>query len=148
VKAGNTGGPLTFGESDYPCNDVMVFRWWAFSSGSFHHGPRKGHPIPMRHASPGKLAFLTSRRMDMPEAERRVIGCFRISEIEETDGEFWALSDSASERIRVTEMSRAPRFWDFYRQSGGPRWNTGLFRYLPDNKTTKLYAAVVRAAKR
>src|SRR5436190_6419814 len=55
--AGNTRGPV----SGSPCYDVDVFREWGFGGGVYHHGKRRGQPIPLRFAELGKLAFLTSK---------------------------------------------------------------------------------------
>lgn len=148
VRKGNVGGPVKFDDSNYPCNDVMAFRWWSFSSGWFHHGRRKGHPIPMLRAQPGRLAFLTSRPVEVPESDRMVIGCYRIAAVEEDEaGGLWAESDPKAERLRVTDLQKAPRFWDFYKQDGEPRWDTGLFRYLPDSMAEQMLKAVRRASK-
>lgn len=140
-------GQVKVDDDSYPCNDVMAFRWWAFSSGWFHHGDRRGRPIPMRFVNPGKLAFLTSRRHDMTEEQRVVLGCFRVSEVCEDDaGGLWAHSEPGPDRIWVRDQERAPRYWEFHRQASGPSWGTGLFRYVPDSEAERLYAALHKAA--
>jgi len=148
LKTNNRRPPVEIDESDIPCYDAVVFRWWAFASGVFHHGAKRGQPIPMRFVRPGKLAFLTSRNHEMSERNRLVIGCFRISEVCDEDGSVWAVSEPGPDRIRVTDLSRAPRYWDYHKQTGGPRWGTGLFRYLPDTEAQRLFLAVHKAAKR
>jgi len=146
--AGNRRPPVEATDSSIPCYDAMVFRWWAFASGWFHHGAKRGQPIPMKFVRPGKLAFLTSRNYEMAEADRIVIGCYRISDVYDEDGSVWADSEPGPDRIRVTDLSRAPRYWDYHRQAGGPRWGTGLFRYLPDAEAELLVVAVQKAANR
>ncbi|HPW21243.1 MAG TPA: hypothetical protein PLE61_10580 [Vicinamibacterales bacterium] len=145
-RAGNRGRPYPVSESDYPCLDVMALRSWSFSAGYYHHGKRKDEPIPMRGVKVGKLAFLTTRRHDMSEADRIVIGCFRVSAVVDEDGHFRVEGQRTSERLRVRDFARAPRYWDYHRQTGGPRWGTGLFRYLPDAEAQRLFLAVRNAA--
>ncbi len=141
-------GPVGFDESSYPCNDVIAFRRWAFSAGYFHHGDRRGHPISLRFARLGKLGFLTSRNHEMSERDRIVLGCFRVSHVGANEhGEMWVESDPAS-RVRVLDPAQAPRYWDYHRQTSGPSWGTGLFRYLPDDEAERLLVAVQRAAAR
>jgi hypothetical protein len=143
-RAGNTADPLTFEHS--PCNDVRALRDWKFSAGWFHDGPKKGNPIPFKYGLPGKFAFLTTRSCEMPERDRLVIACYEISDLRKEDGEIWAHSVHAS-RVRVRDLDAAPRFWRYHRQSGGPRWNTGLFRYLPDTEAKRLHDALLKAAE-
>jgi hypothetical protein len=125
----------------------MIFREWSFSGGTFHHGPKKDTPIKIRHAKPGKLAFFTTKRFGMPEEDRIVIGCFKISVIAPTPaGEPFVISDPGT-RICVRNFGKAPRFWKFHKQSSGPRWGTGLFRYLPNSEAMELYDALKAAGR-
>jgi hypothetical protein len=143
-RRGNRAGPV----EPVPCYDADIFRRWRFGGGVYHHGPRKDTPIHMWFVKPGKLAFFTSRNIEMAERDRIVIGCFEIDEIVDQEG--WghmALSKPAS-RIRVADLSKAPRFWDYHKQRGGPRWGTGLFRYLPDTEAKRLRTALERVGVR
>jgi len=83
----------------------------------------------------------------MPERERIIIGCYEIAgiELDEQDG-FMVLPREGS-GLRVTDFQNAPRYWDFYSQKSGPRWNTGLFRYLPDRIARVMNEAVKKAAR-
>ena len=132
-----------------PCYDADIFHKWRFAAGIYHTGPRRGQPMRILHVREGALAFFTSKRQDMDERERIVIGCYKI----------WNLPDCAvpdfgflipsvpSSRFRVRALDKAPRFWDFYTQSGPPRWGSGLFRYLSDQQVRALHDAVKAAAK-
>ena len=145
-KAGNTAPPVPI--EDWPCNDSQALLDWRFSSGYFHHGKRKDQPIPMLGVRIGKLAFLTTRSFEMSERERIVMGCFRVSRVSDEEEEFWVEAEPGDERLRVKDLARAPRYWDYHKQTSGPRWGTGLFRYLPDSEAKRLYEAVSRAARR
>jgi len=140
--AGNKGGPV----KRSPCYDVGAFSDWAFSGGVLHSGPRRGQPIPLRFAKTGKWAFLTSKAVDTKESDRLVLGCFEITDITGSDEEEMWVSGRTGERVPNSSLQSAPRFWKFYRQSGGPRWGSGLFRYLSDGQAMRLRDAVMKAA--
>jgi len=138
----NLSGPV---RDESPCNDVAIFGNWEFSAGWYHKGTHKDQPIPLRHAEAGKLAFFTTRQPGQPEKNRIVIGCYRIASIAEYDKEFWVTSEEAG-RLRVNDLAKAPRFWHYYHLEDGPRWGSGLFRYLSDRTAERLYTSVERAA--
>lgn len=141
VAAGNTGRLPADSE---PCYDAAIFREWSFGGGIYHNGKRRGQPMSINHVQPGKLAFFTSKRFDMAESDRVVIGCFEIAEFEpKADPEWGIMITSLPEsRVRVNNVSHAPRYWDFHKQNGPPRWGTGLFRYIPDSEARRLHEAV------
>jgi len=68
-----------------PCYESKLFRVWKYSAGKFHHGKRAGEPIHLRGTEPGKFAILTTRfpEEEDTEAERKIIGLFRIDSVEE-----------------------------------------------------------------
>lgn len=141
-------------ESDYdrqkydywPCYDSGIFSRWRFGGGIYHRGNRRNTEIPFKHAQVGKLAFYTSRRFDMKEEDRLIIGCFRIGgfEFDQEMGTHVAVADDL--KLQITHFEKAPRFWDFHKQNGPPKWGTGLFRYIPDNEAQSMLDAVRRAA--
>jgi hypothetical protein len=134
---------------EMPCYDSMIFEKWSFSGGVYHHGDKKGEPIPFKYFQPGKLAFFTSRNQDMIEAERIIIGCYEIAGAEfDTDFEGIVAAPQKGTEIRINNFQYAPRFWDFHRQNGPPRWGTGLFRYLSDQEAKAMHQAIVEVAKR
>ncbi len=99
-------------------------------------------PIRIKHARLGKLVFYTTRRKDMKEAERIVVGAFRIGEILDVRGESVVTASPHGALLRVRNFDEAPHFWDFHKQPAGPRWNTGLFRYLADAEADELLSAL------
>lgn len=101
----------------------------------------------MVNAKPGKLAFLTSRRFGEPEHRRIVIASYEIErvELDESWNSIAAFSKPGT-WVKVTDFSKAPLYWKFHKQSAGPSWRTGLFRYLNDRVAQKLRAAVIAAA--
>jgi len=132
-----------------PCMDAEIFTAWKFGTGTYHHGPRKNDPIPIKYAKPGKLAFFTSRRLDLNEAERLVLGCYEIDEVKfdaKKSGTFLHAKQGSQFKINLDNLDGAPRFWDFYKASGPPLWGCGLFRYLSDDVAKTLRDAVVAAA--
>lgn len=139
--AGNTRGPVG-GE---PCYDVSAFRRWRFSSGVYHSGRRRDQPIQLRFAESGKLAFLTSRRADAKESDRLVLGFFEIAHVRGRGAHVWVVGKPGVQ-VPNPALHSAPRFWKFYRQSGGPRWGCGLFRYISDDQAARLKDAVMKAA--
>ena len=111
--------------------DSEIFTAWKFGAGSYHHGPRRNDPIPIKYAKPGKLAFFTSRQTDKSETERIVIGCYEIDEVgfdSKKGGTFLHAKLGSQLKINLDNLDRAPRFWDFYKTSGAPHWTFGLFR--------------------
>ena len=94
----------------------------------------------------GKLAFFTTRELGKPENDRIVIGAFRIGRFEHTKWEDWVITESGT-GIRVENLGRAPRFWAYYNPDATPRFSFGLFRYLDDDTSNRLYQAVRSAAE-
>jgi hypothetical protein len=131
--AGNKAGPV----SGSPCYETDAFRNWSFSGGVYHNGPRRGTPIPIRFALPGKVAFFTSRRPDMKEHDRIVLAVFEIAEVEEDDGQVW-VSGKRGLRVPTSLLHHAPKFWEFYRQAAAPRWGCGL------KKAPRFHVAIPR----
>ncbi len=131
--------------AEEPCYDFQIFTSWTFGAGIYHTGERQGQPIPIKHVRPGKLAFFTSRNIDMPENERIIIGCFEIAGLEFDQENGFVVQAKEGSGLKVPDLENAPRFWQFYSQKGGPRWNTGLFRYLPDKVAQDMYNAVEKA---
>jgi len=104
-----------------------------------------GDPIPINHWRPGKLAFLTSKEADKPENERRIIGCFSIAGM--TQHPDWGhVLHGGSLRLRATNPGQAPLYWKFHHQPAGPRWNTGLFRYVNDHEAHNMLSALMQVS--
>ncbi len=129
------------------CYDAGIFKEECFGGGYFHHGPKTGQPIMIRHAKPGRMAFLTTKNHEMDEADRIVIACYQIREVE-FEPENWGcrLLSWPKSFVRIKDFSKAPRYWKFREQAAGPIWGTGLFRYVTDAEAEALKAAVLEAA--
>lgn len=141
---GNEGPPL----ADPPCFEAEMLRRCGFGAGTYRQGSKKGEPIPIRHAQAGKWAFLTARRHDMSEAERIVIGCYRIASVKPHQkwSSFFVYAEAGSE-LMVRDFAKAPRFWDYHRQPKGPFWGSGLFRYLADEEAVALRHAIEKTVR-
>lgn len=106
-------------EGTVPCYDWRAPLDFRFAAGVYHHGPRKGQPIPMKRTGVGKLAFLTSRRHDASEADRLVIACFRIDGVGaylKLEGNaVWAdpALDFPSETFRVLKEKETARYGEY-----------------------------------
>lgn len=146
-RAGNTGKVPC---DHQPCYEAGMFQDWTFGAGVYHHGERRGIPIKMKYVRPGKLAFFTSKRHGVVEEYRVVIGCFNVKGVDpEAGADDDSLVTSVPEsRIRLRDLDNAPRYWDFHTQHGPPRWNTGLFRYLPDYEAVRLGDAMKAALEK
>ena len=134
-------------DDDSVCYEAGAFRNKRFWTGVYHNGPKRDELIPMVNAKPGKLAFLTSRGFDDPEDRRIVIASYEIERVELDES--WSSTAAFSKPgtwVAVADPARSPLFWKFHKQSAGPSWGTGLFRYLTDPVAQKLQAAVVSAA--
>ena len=65
---------------DFPCMESELFEFWHFNGGAWHHGPRKGNPIPVHGADVGKIVILTTRKPAEEERDRRIIGGYEIGQ--------------------------------------------------------------------
>ena len=130
---------------DWPCYEAMVFRRWQFGTGIYHNGSNVDQSIPIKHWRPGKFAFLTSRQPGKPEAERRIIGCFDMDRMT-TDPHWGNVLHAGSVKLKAANFSNAPPYWRYHRQPSGPRWNTGLFRYISDAEARQMFVAVKAGA--
>lgn len=133
---------LTGEKPDCPCYESSLFTEWWFSAGIYRSADRDGTPIPMKQAGVGDIAVFTTRFPYEPrEDQRRVIGLFIIGELQVDDG-MTIVSADPNFRVRFPmSAARELYFWDYFRNSsGGPKWGTGLFRYLSDDQVARLIA--------
>ena len=138
---GNTDPPVAISQ-DGPCMDVHIFTAWRFGGGTSHTGTQKGLKRKIKYAKAGRIAFYTTRDNNMNEEQRLVIGAFRIGTLADKKGETIVIAAGNGPHLRVADLSRAPRFWDFHKQPGGPSWRTGLFRYISDTEAAELLKAL------
>ncbi len=118
-----------------PCYESALFREVSFSAG--------GRQI--LGTGPGKLAILTSRRQSWVEADRVIIGAYRIKEIGEQP--YFREQDSVvgvkSSMVRM-HQDQFLRYWDYARlpSDGVPAWDSGLTRYLDDEEVAAILLAM------
>lgn len=112
----------------FPCMESELFEFWHFNGGEWHHGPRKGNPIPVHEAGEGKMVILTTRKPRVRERDGRIIGAYEIGKI--ADGNLVAHPEFRI-RLRAVEAEQL-HFWRYYKNVGSekPLWGTMLFRYL------------------
>ena len=117
---------------EYPCYESELFKQWRFGGGTYHHGNRAGTPIKIHEAEAGKIAILTTLFPNDDEKDRKIIGLFKIGNVEESDQTL--VHADENHRIRLLwEEANQLNFWNYYSVSGDkPRWGTHLFRYLTD----------------
>jgi hypothetical protein len=122
-KLYRSGDLREVGPEEHPCMDSEIFTAWKFGAGTYHKGPRKDEPIPIKHARPVKLAFFTSCSFDRVEAERLVLGCYEIDDVEfdsKRGGTFLHAKPGSQLKVNLDNLQSAPRFWDFYNNISGP----------------------------
>lgn len=121
------------------CYEATLFtrKPFRFGGGYFHHGEKKGMPIPMTGVEPGDIAFLTTLPPGGKQADRFIFGCFRVGPEVFLDGGCGYIAESdGTMDIRIPDdVARRLNFWRYFQNKDGSHlWKTGLFRYLqPDN---------------
>ena len=118
-----------------PCYESHLFRGsaWQFGCGMYHHGRRRGQPIPVTGITPGAIALLTTRFPGDAEGDRKIIGLFEVEKVLRKPGESVKVVGSRKRGLRLPlEEARDLFYWDYVTTSAGARWNTGLFRYVSD----------------
>jgi hypothetical protein len=130
-----------------PCQESVLFLDWKYGAGTFHHGKRAGKKIPLKGTGPGKFAILTTRFPGAKEMDRKIVGLFRIDEVESKNS---VLSKSGGIRLPLEEAKEL-YFWAYCNNGAKkPDWRTGLFRYLEDGQVHRVLtdvAATVRDEK-
>ncbi|NMG31964.1 hypothetical protein [Aromatoleum evansii] len=130
------------------CYEAALFsrKPFRFGSGYFHHGEKKGMPIPMNGVEPGDIAFLTTLLPGGAQTDRFVFGCFRVGPkvfLEEGWG-YMAESDGTMDIRIPDDVARKLNFWRYFKNKDGSRfWGTGLFRYLQSETTEALLTDLI-----
>lgn len=125
-----------------PCSESRLFIDWEFGAGIYHNGERAGEPMRWRQVDVGKLAILTTRFPDEPEADRRIVGFFKIGEVTNEDDDQTMIYADPRVRVRLP-LAEAKElfFWDYYEiKTGEPAWGSGLARYLTDEQVYRMLA--------
>jgi len=63
------------------CYESRLFekKRFEFGCGLYHHGPNKGHPIPIKSVERGDIAFFTTLLPAKEQHDRIVFACFRVA---------------------------------------------------------------------
>lgn len=127
------------------CMESELFRKWQFGAGHFHHGTKRGEPIPITKAKTGGFAILTTRLPGEPEKDRRIIGLFRIARIDHIN----MVIAGPRGRIRLPlEEAKALYFWAYCSNKvRKPVWGAGLFRYLEDGQVHRILTDVASTVR-
>lgn len=119
------------------CYESSLFTKWEFGSGMYQGGQKDGQYIPLKKAKIGNIAILTTRFPGTKESERKVIGIYKIKGVVNTRG-IWnstheMLVADESQKIELSrELAEEFDFWKYHK--GIPKWGSGLFRYLEDER--------------
>ncbi len=129
---------------DLPCLESKIFTRWKFGPGTYRSGVREGHPIPMIGPGEGKVALLTTRHPDYDNEHQRIVfGVFKIVKYKNkaTGVRVKGKSDNA---IRLPEAAALSLpYWRFKAYPPhGPRWDSGLFRYISDQEVSNFLHAL------
>ena len=137
-------------QSEFPCYDCRVLNSFEYFSGMAHGPVRDGEPLPSNKASVGKLAIFTSVKPEQPEENRFVFAVAPILTIEKHPVHEYDVFKCDSEQALIFREELRPLFWRSYFNANKPeskKWNTGLFRYVPDAIDVDLLEQVVKRGK-
>ena len=121
------------------CYETNLFNKWEFGSGMYHSGDKNGQYIPMKKASSGDIAVLTTRFPGTSEEERKIIAAYRIEKIEKVIGPYQSIHNllQADKNLKIEltrDLAEKFNFWQYHK--GEPIWGTGLFRYMGDDEVS------------
>jgi hypothetical protein len=121
---------------DEPCYESTLFQRWTFGAGKYHSGAKAGEDIHLIKSAPGKFAILTTRFPDDSEADRRIVGLFKIGQIDNQN----TVIAAEEGRVRLPlEEAKELFFWAYSNTSKNtPDWHEGLFRYLGDGQVHRI----------
>lgn len=121
------------------CYEKNLFTKWQFGSGMYHQGTNAGVPIPIKKVFPGDVAILTTRFPDTSEKERKIIGLYQVSTVDDTKVKTDGYLIKANKSVKVElqrELAERMNFWEYHKNKKGSdiAWNTGLFRYMEESE--------------
>jgi len=114
---------------DYPCNESRLFENWQWNPGNKF---TTGEPFRIKLTGAGKVAILTTRFANCPEAERKIIGFLKIKDLVDDQHQIIGLRKQS---LRLTlDEAKELNFWNYHRNEKNsiPIWRQGRFRYLED----------------
>lgn len=123
-----------------PCYESTLFQNWSFGAGEFHTGAKAGY-IHLTKSAPGKFAVLTTRFPGETEADRRIIGLFKIARIENQN----TVVATPRGRIRLPlEEANELFFWAYVSNSKNAPARAEHARELIDKGESRHYVANLR----
>ena len=129
----------------YPCYESCLFIDWEYGAGWDHNGVRGNVHRRILGTDEGKIAIITTRFPGDSEADRKIVGLYRIGNVSTEEGAESMVSADDEFRIRFpAEEVNELFFWDFYKNenSNNCTWSQGLFRYMTDLKVAQILLAV------
>jgi hypothetical protein len=120
---------------DYPCNESSLFEDWQWNPGNEF---KTGKPVRILQSGAGKIAILTTRFKDCPEAERKIVGFLKIKDLVNNYHQVIALKKQS---LRLTmDEAQEHNFWNYhrYKNSSTPFWGSKGFRYLEDKQVAAI----------
>lgn len=124
------------------CYESQLFNDWKFGAGMYHNGDKAGKAIPIRRASEGDLAIVTTRFPDTEEKDRKIVGIYKIAKVDEETKDTMGTLLVADEKGRLelpADIAAELNFWDYYNPTSiDKQWHEGLFRYMEKEKTDSI----------
>lgn len=125
-------------EEHHPCYESIIFSAWRFGAGWDHKHEER--PRKINNTDVGKLALLTTVEPGKEEKDRRIVGFFKISRIDDGEKKETIVHGDPLGAIEI-DASINTKFWDYYSNPNAPEkrmWGTGLFRYMDDASVLSL----------
>jgi len=124
-----------------PCWESALFKKWVFGADNVYKADAKGVPKAIKSAEKGNLAVLTTVFPGENEKERRVIGVFQITDVDQ-ENISWVAGSRADCHVRL-KMADARRifFWDYFLCDDAlddPKWGIQNYKYMTDEETIHL----------
>lgn len=122
-----------------------MFIDWKYGAGWDHNGVRGDAPRKILRTGKGEIAIITTRLPGDSEADRKIVGLYKIDNVSAKDGEEDIVTADASFKISFPEEeAKELFFWDFYKNTNTNKctWNQGLFRYMSDLQVAQILFAV------
>jgi hypothetical protein len=121
---------------DYPCNESRLFKDWEWNPGNEF---KTGNHFRILKSGAGKLAILTTRYANCPEAERKIIGFLKIKDIVD---DHYKVVGLRKQSLRLTnDEAKDLNFWNYHKNNKNPAipmWRQGRFRYLEDDQVAAI----------
>jgi hypothetical protein len=129
-----------------PCYEGALFAShrtgpsWEMGFGVYHTGERAGQTIePKGNLGLGSIGVLTSRRPNVEESERLVIGIHYYRHPAYLKGDSYFIRGDPALSFRIPPALRV-RFWDYYnnQHTAKAKWGAGLYRWMSEDQVYSL----------